>query len=233
MNAQAIVHEHRAQLAQLRSLADADLASLVSSLDGLSVAEVRDALIVVLPELLAPYEAAAGELAAVTFEDMRMASAARGAFYAETAPLQLTAARAEGTARWAVGALVQDDLDSTLLSRLTGSAARAIFDSSRDTMRLNSERESIRFQRMARPNCCAFCGMLASRGAVYQGRNTASVSHDDCQCIVMPVYPGTPMAELAEVERKQWQQKYVQVSKTSGTDTTDLLAEWRRTHSAS
>ena len=141
MNAGNVVREHRTLLHQLRGLADAELAGLLAAIDGLPVADTRNALIEVLPELMAPYEVAAGELAAVAYEDLRAASAARGTFYAETAPVAFTPARAEGTARWAVGALVDENLQATLFTRLAGSSARAIFDASRDTMQANGARE--------------------------------------------------------------------------------------------
>lgn len=238
MNAQSVVREHRSQLLQLRGLADADLAGLVAALEGLSVADVRNALIEVMPDLLAPYELAAGELAAVAYEDLRAASAARGTFYAETAPAVFTPGKAEGTARWAVGTLVDESLEATLYTRLAGSAARAIFDMSRETMELNGSREqTVRFQRMARPGTCAFCGMLASRPAwqAYKSEGAAQAgSHDNCQCLVMPIYPGTEMAQLADVERQKFERMYQQAradeSGRSLSDPKDILAEWRRYH---
>lgn len=246
MNASTVVREHRFVLGKLRGLADRDLVGLLAALDGLSVAATRNALIEVVPGLLAPYEAAASELAAVTYEDLRAASSARGTFYAETAPMAFTGTRAEATARWAVGAIVDEGLDATLFSRLAGSSARAIFDASRSTMQMNTLRDKVKvgYQRMARPGCCAFCGMLASRGAVYgtqssgggrvryerDGKSwTGTETHDDCHCVVMPVFAGSEMEYLAKADQSKFEALYVKASRASdGSDTKSILAAWRQ-----
>lgn len=160
-----MVREHRQQLGQLKSLADADLAALLRLLDLGDVAGVRNTLIGALPDILRPYMTAAGELAAVLFEDLRSEAALRGAFYAEAAAVDVSAGRVDSLARWAVSPLADDSLNATPLSRLSGAASRLIFDASRDTVLLNGSRETfdLRYQRMPRPGCCAFCGMLASR----------------------------------------------------------------------
>lgn len=163
MSAQSMVSSHRSQLMQLRGLADRDLAALLAAVSGAPVAEVRDTLIGALPEVVAPYLAASGELAAVLIEDLRAEAGRRGVFYAESAAPVLAPAKVDGTVRWAVAPLADETLDATVATRLSGSVARAIMDASRDTMMTNGAREGIRFQRMPRPGCCAFCGMLASR----------------------------------------------------------------------
>lgn len=268
------MQEHRQQLMQLRSLADADVAALLAAVSGESVADVRNALIDVLPELMAPYLTASGELAAVLFEDLRVEAGVRGTFYAESAAPALTAARVDGTARWAVAPLADDALSATVQSRLAGSMMRAIMDSSRDTMQANGARQGTRFQRMARPGACAFCGILASRppwmsyrssesagGVVGRGSdrtgldaagnrlsggvgggvhargkaNLGDAYHDDCRCVVMPIYGGTEMANLAKVEREAWEQKYAEAipgddNPLNARNMKDMAANWRKVH---
>lgn len=221
---------------QLRQLADRDLRALLALLDGESVAGVREALIVALPELLAPYLSASGELAATLFEDLRAEAGRRGTFYAEVAAAELAGARVDRTARWAVAPLVDDSLESSVGSRLSGSMARAIMDASRDTMALNGGREGTQFQRMPRPGCCAFCGMLASRptSMAYRSRESASAgSHDSCHCVVVPVYAGTEMAEVAAATRKRYEEMYQQVASEDSTGARamkETLAAWRAEH---
>lgn len=184
MSAKTMVAEHRSQLLQLRGLATADVARLLAEVIREPVADVRNALIEVLPDLLAPYRTASGELAAVLYEDLRADASVRGTFYAESAAPELDVQRVRSTAGWAVDPLVPvastiDALDergypvlsrvmsepneAAVLSRLAGSVSRMVMEPSRETMQLNGARESVRFQRMARPGACAFCGMLASR----------------------------------------------------------------------
>ena len=274
-----MVQDHRQQLGQLRALADADLDSLLRLLDGGDVAAVRNALIEVLPELVAPYTTAAGELAAVLFEDLRAEAGVSGTFYASAADTAPPASQVDALARWAVAPLADESLQATVLTRLSGAVSRMVFDASRETFGQNGLREGserLGFQRMARSNCCAFCGMLASRplymaykseasagGVVGRGVDTSvnfnadgtqrlfgnrvaggvkargirelgSSTHNDCRCVVMPVYAGTEMAELARVEREKFQTMYQQSltgarnEELSGTKA--ILAEWRRYH---
>lgn len=169
-----MVREHRQQLMQLRSLADADLRALLQAVSGASVADVRDALIEALPEVVAPYVATSEELAAVLFEDLRAEAGRRGVFYAEPAATVPVAAKVDATARWAVAPLADEALEATVQTRLSGAVGRLIMDGSRDTMLANGAREGVRFQRMPRPGCCAFCGMLASRPAWMAYKSEAS-----------------------------------------------------------
>lgn len=234
MNASTMVREHRSQLSQLRALADRDLFALLREIEGAGVVETRNILIQVLPELVAPYTTASGELAAVLFEDLRSEAGRRGVFYAQATGTAPATERVASTAAWAVEALRVEALESTLQSRLSGAVAKLVFDASRETMLANSGRESVGFQRMPRPGCCAFCGMLASRGAAYSSRASAAAGHDDCRCVVMPVYPGTPMAELASVESDKYETMYRQSltdeDGNSLSSTKDILAEWRKYH---
>lgn len=147
----------------------------MAALDRDDVAQVREVLKEVLPELVGSYADAAGELSAVWFEGLRAEAGKRGVFYAETVPLELPASKMDSLARWAVAPLADDSLDSTVGTRLSGAVQRLIFDASRDTLTENGVRDKVsHFQRMPRSGCCAFCGMLASR-PVYMGyRSEAS-----------------------------------------------------------
>lgn len=276
MSAQSMVSNHRSQLMQLRGLADRDIAALLAAVSGAPVAEVRNTLIEALSEVVAPYLAASGELAAVLIEDLRAEAGRRGVFYAESATPAFAPAKVDGTVRWAVGPLADETLEATVATRLSGSVARAIMDASRDTMMTNGAREGVRFQRMPRPGCCAFCGMLASRppwmaykseasagGVVGRGveesrnfnedgsqrlfgnrmaggvrargkREIGAATHDECHCVIVPLYPGSAMAALAGSTRRSYEEKYRQsLTDESGKQLSapkDILAEWRRYH---
>lgn len=236
MSAGVMVREHRSQLLQLRGLADRDIVALLAAVEGLPVAEVRNVLIAALPELVEPYVSASGELAAVMFEDLRAEAGRRGVFYAQVPDVMPPIARIEGTARWAVGSLVDESLGSTVQSRMSGSVARMIMDASRDTMQANGSREQVRFQRMARAGACAFCGMLASRPpwmAYTSEAKANAASHDDCRCVVTPLYPGSEMSDLARVEREKWERMYRDVVATSDSGAVSVkgtLANWRQEH---
>src|SRR5690625_3661040 len=217
-------------------MADRDLVALLAAVEGLPVAEVRNVLIGALPDLVGPYVTASGELAAVMFEDLRAEAGRRGVFYASVPDVMPAPARIEGTARWAVGSLADESLGSTVQSRMSGSLARMIMDASRDTMQANGARERVRFQRMARTQACAFCGMLASRPpwmAYTSEAKANAASHDDCRCVVTPLYPGSEMAALARVEREKWERKYRESVVTTEHGVVSFkgtLANWRKEH---
>lgn len=65
------------------------------------------------------------------------------------------------SAEWALGANGDD-----ALKRLNGTLQRAIFDGDRQTTVLNASSNGMRYVRVARPNACAFCRMLASRSTL-------------------------------------------------------------------
>lgn len=174
MSAQTMVLEHRNQLMQLRRLADADLAALTSVTAGLSVAEARETVIEVLPELVGPYITASGELAATMFEDIRAEASRRGTFYAESAAFVPSSQRVSEAARWSVGAAANDAAGATVVSRLSGAVGEWIVGSSMDTIALNSQRELVGYQRMPRANACAFCQMLASQANLYESQRSAT-----------------------------------------------------------
>jgi hypothetical protein len=44
------------------------------------------------------------------------------------------------------------------------------------------------WQRVASDNACAFCEMLAARGAVYSEESADFEAHDGCTCTVEPVW---------------------------------------------
>lgn len=240
MTARDVVERYRADVQDLTALAARDVSVLLSELRGSPVGEVREVLTAVLPDLVGPYLGASGELAATWYEDLRAAAAVSGTFYAEVAGAGIPDAQAQGLARWAVAPLVADeDAIPDVMSRLSGAVQRAVFDAGRDTVRANTRRDPVRvgWQRMARPGSCAFCGLLASRGAVYESQQSASSSssghryHDRCHCVATPIFEGTEMAELAAADQAQFQAMYEQARREASSGrTSDVLSAWRAVH---
>lgn len=64
---------------------------------------------------------------------------------------------------------------SDLVSRLALLMQKRVFGAHRDTVSLNSLRTQNGWQRYARADACAFCRVLASRGAVYGSRTRATL----------------------------------------------------------
>ena len=174
-------------------MALAALSSAFGHLDLSSPEAARDALLVVMPAMVAQYGDLAASSAAEWYERLR-ADAVGGPYSAILAdgPSEVQVAQAT---RWAVGGLwgaepagVQATLGSTL--------ARFIGQQGKGTVHRNVAVDPAR-PRWARVpgtgGCCAWCSMLASRGFVYASAATAGKGHayhDHCSCVPTPLWKG-------------------------------------------
>lgn len=73
----------------------------------------------------------------------------------------------------------------------TGAVVRHTLNAGRETVldTVRRDDEAYGFARVTDGNPCAFCAMLASRGAVYKSEESGSFEcHDKCGCGVEPVY---------------------------------------------
>jgi hypothetical protein len=55
---------------------------------------------------------------------------------------------------------------------------------------LNRDPKGRGWRRQTTGKSCAFCVMLAGRGAVYSAATVRFKSHDYCDCIAVPVFQG-------------------------------------------
>lgn len=83
--------------------------------------------------------------------------------------------RWQGLAGWAARpAALEQGGNALMFTLLSGGMTRILAEIAADTMIGNAELQGgMRFQRVPRAGCCAFCGMLASRGADYSSRESA------------------------------------------------------------
>lgn len=91
----------------------------------------------------------------------------------------------------AVGAGV--DIAQAATNAFTGSAgaaARHALAGGRDTISQSvaADPKALGWARVASPDACAFCAMLASRGPVYSENTVDFEAHDHCTCSAEPVY---------------------------------------------
>lgn len=206
--------EYRTALTTLSSRALAEVRALLLALDGHSPGEVRDVLILALPEVLGPYMVGAGQLAATWFEDLRR-DAGLPVRYAQTAGDILPAGRVGALARWAVTPLFDGNEAVTVESLLSGGAQRIVWGAARETIAENVSRDaqSIGFARSARPGCCAFCSMLASRGTEYGEHDEGKLHyHDHCHCVAVPIFAGSAMAQAMDAEMEAHLERYQQAA---------------------
>lgn len=77
------------------------------------------------------------------------------------------------------------------LVRTSGAVTRHVLNGARDTVlqSAQADKQSIGWARVTDGTPCAFCALLASRGAVYWDESTADFqAHDHCGCQAIPVY---------------------------------------------
>lgn len=130
----------------------------------------------IVPAVADKYGLAAGTLAADWYEEMRSAAGARGRFAALPAELP-DESRYEALVRWGVSPLFNETPDTALSQSLVlGGIQRIIADAHRDTVigSVAADQSATGYARHASANACAFCALLATRGAVYKTEESAS-----------------------------------------------------------
>lgn len=170
--------ERRWLLARLNGEAQKDLDDLWHVAENSE--SFRQTMLDGYPAIVDPYHELAAEMAAEWFDE----SDPESDYTAETAE-PLDEERMTNSVEWAlnVGTAV------TGLALLSGSLQRSVFDGARDTTILNTKNTRSRWAVMAAPDCCEFCVMLASRGAIYATQETAEAAlggwHDNCNCVAV------------------------------------------------
>lgn len=173
MATQSQLREHRRAIADLSTLAFADIAELLRQIRNGD--QAREALMDLLPMLTATYGAAAATLAADWYDDLRDDADASGRFTA--IPAEPVMDKTEPLARWAAGPMFTAEPDVTAtISRASGGLQRIIADTDRDTIMasVQSDPAPTGYRRSASTSGCAFCKMLATRGATYNSAASAS-----------------------------------------------------------
>lgn len=134
---------------------------------------MRDRLLALFPEMVSPYVAASSELAAVWYEESR-AQVVSGRPFTPVVVAGVASGQSSALVRHSLTPLFQGST-STVLSLLAGGTQRMVANGARDTIMQSAIADPVRvgYARIPRPGCCAFCGMLASRGAVYSSREAA------------------------------------------------------------
>lgn len=77
----------------------------------------------------------------------------------------------------------------TAITALAGASSRHVLNGGRQTMidAIREDDQALGWERVTDGKPCAFCAMLASRGAVYKTRESGGFrSHDHCACSVEP-----------------------------------------------
>ncbi|MET9521517.1 hypothetical protein [Streptomyces coeruleorubidus] len=87
-------------------------------------------------------------------------------------------------------------------------AQKLVADTGRGTVReaVRQDRQATAWARSAARGACAFCKMLALRGAVYEQDTADFRAHDGCHCGILPVFRGQRF-ELSP-QAREWERIY-------------------------
>jgi hypothetical protein len=126
---------------------------------------------------------------------------------------------------------LDDEAVTNVKTLVEGVTQELIADAGRDTTvgSIEADAKALGWARVARPTCCAFCRMLAGRGAAYKSKRTAELTetgtkyHPHCHCLPMPIF--SPDALLPE-HNQQWADEWKQVTK--GLSGRAARIAWRR-----
>lgn len=143
----------------------------------------------VVPDIVVAYGEAAAAIAADWYDDVRDADRIPGRFV--TAPADLADVRVEPLVGWAESTATAPDAFETLL---LGGLSTRVADWARATIIGSSLTDpgATGWQRVASSTACAFCRMLAGRGAVYSEARVDFAAHDKCLCSATPAFDGQP-----------------------------------------
>jgi hypothetical protein len=147
--------ERRFILNQLLRLAESDIRRMWITAERQSDMEFAEYVAKAYPQIVDPYHQMAAQSAATIFES-DFPDIVEPAIVARPLPEQ----KLLGSVEWALAANGKEAID-----RMIGTAQRAIYDGDRDTTVGNATKQRMRWVRVARPNACAFCRLLASRTA--------------------------------------------------------------------
>ena len=190
------------------ALAHADLTAWWAELDVSDARAATAALESFMADLVAAYGEVAAGLAADFYDDLREQAPAANAFrarLADPAPVP----QIEAAARWATGPLFGGDGPNAARDHAAGAVQRLVQQAGRDTIAENAARDPARpgWARSLRGKGCAFCRLLAGRGAVYASARSAGEHkkfHDHCKCVATPVWPGQGLPYDADALEREY-----------------------------
>ena len=227
--------ERRFVLDNLTRLAEADIQRMWRAAELQTDVEFAAYVTQAFPEIVDPYHQMAAQLGATFFED-DFPTITTAAVMAAPLPEEQLAK----SASWALAA---DGVKA--ISRMAGTTQRAIYDGERDTTALNASKNRMKWVRVARPDACAFCRLLASRAAAADSQYNSEQSarfrsdgkkyHDDCRCTAKAIPRGEdPMDYLSATEPQfadlaaQWSNEYDKARDAAESgDPKKILTEWR------
>lgn len=192
-----VAQQRRAQR-KVANLASNRIASLWPRLPLDSPKDMRTALAPRLVATISTFSRISGAVAADYFDELRRDARAAGT-YAAAIAAPVSVERITNRMGWALSPLYNDGDAVAPVSRLVSIVDEYVLQGGRDTIAHATARDPSR-PRYARvpsgSHTCAFCQMLASRGAVYRSPESAggygARYHYKCDCVPTPFWDESP-----------------------------------------
>lgn len=199
----ATPNDLRRRVAELVKRAKGDLDALFRQVGAAQSAELREALMDVLPSLVETYGTAAASVAADWYDELRDEAGATGRFTA--IPAELPDAGTQSLVGWAAETATDDNAFRSLVA---GGMQRRIANGARGTVTRSSvaDPQAVGWKRIG-GGACAFCRMLIERDELYSEATADFASHDDCNCSAYPLIKG---AEPIDVKDYLKSSRYIQ-----------------------
>lgn len=207
----------------------ADLRAAREATASLAAARRAAALVDAAVAIADTYGPAAAETAAQMYEGVRADSGVRGAFRPSVASVSADAV--SGSGRYYA---YRADVTDQSFDAMGPSLVRHVMQAGRETIAGSVRRDPAkpRFARVpSGASTCAFCLVLASRGAIYLSRDTAGGAHeyhDDCDCQPTPVYSALPGGYEPDVLYEQYRDARAVSESMALKGQTGILATLRR-----
>lgn len=178
MATQAEITQYRSVIDGLSAVAFVKLKALLESLANPNPITFRDALLATYPEMMRPFMAAASEVAAQWYTELRLQAGIIGQFVPVPA-VDAPPGQLDAIVRKSLTPLFrpQEFIGANILELLAGSTQRLISNQGRETIDQTASKDivTVSWARHARPGACDFCKMLAGRGSVYRSSSSAGV----------------------------------------------------------
>lgn len=220
------------------TLVTAEVARVWHLLDPSRLEETLPAYTNAIQAIVEKYSGMSATIAADYYERARALAGVRGVFTARPSdgppPAQI-----EKTVSWAThtmwgavpeGTTAAPDTptftEEDIQTLIEGAIDNLVVNVGRDTIIDNAERDKAAkgWARVPETDCCYFCALLSTRGAVYHSRESASFeAHDHCRCHVEALF-GDYYEPTAQV--REWDGLYKR--STSGVYGQEKLKAFRR-----
>ena len=212
MVSRAEVEQYAAQNAALRDRLIRDMRAIgLVVLDGDTLDAALARFTTLAPGLVGAYGDLSSTLAADWFEAVRLSAGVPGSYTAQVAgvlPEQVTI----GALKQALDAWGRPGVSpESLTSHVHGVVEQLTTDHGRRTVAKNVHMDPAkpRWARIPVGKTCVFCTMVASQGAHYLSKATASKQfHPRDDCVGTPIWKGTPYPEGYDPEAlyREWQE---------------------------